>query len=169
MIDVRREQYRRAPSVHTFRALESALELSEQAAFRAQACADARAHSSVATGAEMLFALGEPASAERLIVERFSEIDGAFYGSLTELVESAKVSGRVLAAMLLLRALLEAILARGYAKAYGHGARYLHELRSLAGRVSDYCGHPTHAEYEESVRKRHGRKVSFWSRVEGKS
>jgi hypothetical protein len=168
MIEVRREQYRRAPSVHTFLELERALDSDEQIAFRAQACADARAHRSVATGAEMLFALGESAGAEQLIVERASEIDGAYYGSLTELVDKAKAAGRVLAAALLLRALLDAILARAYAKAYGHGARYLHELRSLAAQVSDYCGHPTHAEYEAAVRARHARKASFWDRVEGR-
>jgi hypothetical protein len=168
LIEIRREHYTRAPGIHTYRALESALDADERAALRVQACADARAHRSVATGAEMLFALGEPASAEALIVERAAEIDGAHYGTLTGLVASAKDAGRPLAATLLLRALLDAILTRAYAKAYGHGARYLHELRALAAQISEYQGHPSHAEYEASLRAQHARKASFWHRLEGR-
>jgi hypothetical protein len=46
-----------------------------------------------------------------------------------------------LAATLLWRALLDAILARAYAKAYGHGACYLRELRAIATDIGDYCEH----------------------------
>lgn len=70
-----------------------------------------------------------------------------------------------MAAALIWRALLDAILARGYAKAYGHGARYLLELRDLATRIDDYRGHPSHESYESALRLGHGRKVSFWARL----
>ena len=77
----------------------------------------------VATAAELLFALEEPALAEQLIIERCAELDGRNYVLLTALVKMAKTNGRLLAAALIWRALLDAILARGYAKAYGHAAR----------------------------------------------
>jgi hypothetical protein len=84
---------------------------------------------------------------------------------LTSLVEAAKASGQLLAATLIWRALLDAILARAYAKAYGHAARYLRALRAVASDIEDYRGHPTHEMYEQSLRMGHGRKTSFWARL----
>jgi hypothetical protein len=54
---------------------------------------------------------------------------------------------------------------RGYAKAYAHAARYLRELRATAPQIEDFHGHPTHADYERSLRMAHGRKTSFWQRL----
>jgi hypothetical protein len=84
---------------------------------------------------------------------------------LTSVVDAARASSRWLAATIILRALLDAILTRGYAKAYGHAARYLRELRAIASDIEDFHGHPTHADYERSLRMAHGRKTSFWQRL----
>lgn len=164
-IEVRRELYRRAPGIHTYRALEEILPAAERSALRARACQDAKSNPRVATAAELLFALEEPLLAEELIIERASELDGRNYVLLTSLVETARASGRWLAATIIWRALLDAILARGYAKAYGHGARYLRELRAIASEIENFHGHPTHADYERSLRLAHGRKTSFWQRL----
>ena len=64
------------------------------------------------------------------------------------------------------RALLVAILERGYTKAYGHGARYLMRLRELALKTAVVQGLvPSHAEFEAATRQQHGRKASFWNKV----
>lgn len=161
-IDIRRELYRRAPGIHTYRALEELLPAAERSVFRARACLEARSTPHVATAAELLFALEEPLLAEQLIGDRASELDARNYPLLTTLVETAKANGRWLAATLIWRALLDAILTRGYAKAYGHAARYLRELCAVASDIEDFRGHPTQAEYEQSLRRAHGRKTSFW-------
>ena len=161
-IETREEIYRRAPGIHSYRALEEILPVDERGAFRARACQDAKGNPHVATAAELLFALEEPALAERLIVERSAELDGRNYPLLTSLVKAAQANGRLLAAVLILRALLNAILARGYAKAYRHGARYLLDLRNTSARIDDYRGHPSHESYERELRVAHGRKASFW-------
>jgi hypothetical protein len=106
----------------------------------------------VAAAAELLFELNEPKLADKLITERAAELNGGFYGSLTSLVEKARNEGCFLAAILILRALLDAILKRAYAKAYGHGARYLRALQELGSRIDDYRGHPTHDVYEQTLR-----------------
>ena len=62
-------------------------------------------------------------------------------------------------------ALLDAILTRGYAKAYADAARYLRELRATAPQIKDFHRLPTHADYERSLRIVHGRKTSFWQRL----
>jgi len=164
-IEIRTQIYRRAPGIHTYRALAEILSDSERDAFRTRACEEAKTNPHVATAAELLFALGQPALAEQLILDRASQIDGRNYALLTDLAKTAKVQGRLLAAVLIWRALLDAILARGYAKAYGHGARYLLELRDLAKRIDNYRGHPSHESYESSLRMGHGRKTSFWGRL----
>lgn len=164
-IQVRRELYRRTPGLHSYRALEQLVPVVERGALRAAVCQDAKVGLHVATAAELLFALEEPALAEQLIVERSAELDGRNYSMLTSLVRSAKENGRLLASALIWRALVDAILARGYAKAYGHAARYLVELQALSASIEDYRGHPSHESYERNLRLVHGRKASFWSRL----
>jgi hypothetical protein len=168
-IEIRRELYRRAPGIHSYRALEAILPADERGAFRARACQEAKTGPHVATAAELLFALEEPALAEQLIIERSAELDGRNYVLLTALVKTAKATGRLLAAALIWRALLDAILARGYAKAYGHAADYLLELRALSAVLEDYRGHPTHESYERALRLAHSRKASFWGRLSSAS
>jgi hypothetical protein len=168
-IEIRRELYRRAPGIYSYRALEEILPVAERGAFRARACQDARASSHVAAAAELLFALEEPAVAEQLIIERSGELDGRNYVLLTTLVKTAKANGRLLGAALIWRALIDAILTRGYAKAYGHAARYLIELREVSASIEDYRGHPSHDAYERGLRLAHGRKASFWGRVSSTS
>ncbi len=168
-IEIRRELYRRAPGIHSYRALEAILPLEERGAFRARACQDAKTGPHVATAAELLFALEQPALAEQLIIERSRELDGRNYVLLTALVKTAKAHGRLLAAALIWRALLDAILDRGYAKAYGHAAHYLLELRALSTVLDDYRGHPTHESYERALLLAHRRKASFWGRLSSAS
>ncbi len=164
-IEIRRNAYQQAPSVHTYRALAELLHEDDRAELRGHACAEAMTNRDVATAAELLFELNEPRLAERLIIERAAELNGGYYGSLTALVEKARAEGCFLAATLMLRALLDAILKRAYAKAYGHGARYLRNLQEIAAHIDDYQGHPTHELYEQTLRLAHGRKTRFWARL----
>jgi hypothetical protein len=123
----------------------------------------------VASAAELLCALKEPTLADKVIIERSGELDGRNYGLLTALVKTAEAKGRPLAATLIWRSLLDAILARGYAKAYGHAARYLLELRAVSASIGDFQGHPSHASFEAALRRAHGRKTSFgreWVRLQ---
>jgi len=168
-IDIRRELYRQAPGIHSYRALEEILPTGERSSFRARACQDARTSPFVATAAELLFALEQPALAEQLIVDRAGELDGRNYVMLTALVKMAKANGRLLAAALIWRSLIDAILTRGYAKAYGHAARYLLELRVVSASIEDYRGHPSHESYERGLRLAHARKASFWGRLNSTS
>jgi len=163
--NIRRELYRRAPSIHTYRSLEELLSPEERAALRARACKDAHLNPSLASAAELLFGLDEPHLAEQLIVARAGDLDGSNYPLLIPLADVARTRGRLVGASLIYRALIDAILARGYAKAYGHGARYLQKLREIASQLEDFFGHVPHAEYENALRTAHRRKTSFWSRL----
>ena len=97
-----------------------------------------------------------------LVLERHSEIDGNRYELLSPGAEALE-SRHPLAAMLMLRAMIDFSLVRGKYKRYGHAARHLQACEDLARRIADLSGHMDHEAYVESLRLRHGRKSGFWN------
>ena len=101
------------------------------------------------------------------VTTRADQLDGSGWVTLSPMADAFNAAGHALAASLVYRALLDSILARGFTKAYDYGASYLATLERLAGSVADWQGSPTHEEYVAGVREMHGRKWSFWQRVDG--
>ncbi|HLY56476.1 MAG TPA: hypothetical protein VKS60_13020, partial [Stellaceae bacterium] len=89
------------------------------------------------------------------------------YGALVPAAEALEEEFP-LAATILYRALLDDILARAKSPAYAHGARYLARLRELSDRISGEPGLTSHPDYVIGLRKKHGRKLGFWSIADGK-
>jgi hypothetical protein len=114
--------------------------------------------------AAFLIQNGRIHDAETYLLMLANQLDGDFYVSLLPLAETMEKKGRVLAASIIYRALLDSILRRAQSRYYHHGVRYLKKLDLLAGRVDDWRRFPTHEGYTEKLRQRHGRKRSFWSR-----
>jgi hypothetical protein len=104
--------------------------------------------------------------AATLVLERMETWDGRHYDVLAS-AATALEGEHPLAATILIRALLNDILGRAKSQAYGHGARYLATLTALAGRMPDDSRIDNHATYLLRLRKDHGRKTGFWSRVIG--
>lgn len=115
---------------------------------------------------EFLVENGRLPDAASQVVARSGELDGSCYVSLTPLARAFEAAAQPLAASLIYRALLDSILARGNTKAYGHGARHLATLEKSVASVSDWQGKAIHEEYVAGVRDKHGRKWSFWKRVD---
>jgi hypothetical protein len=65
------------------------------------------------------------------------------------------------------RALLNAILDRGYARAYGHAARYWKRLGEIDASGLEMTPLVSHEEFAPGIRSRHRRKTSFWAYVNG--
>jgi hypothetical protein len=103
--------------------------------------------------------------AERLVVERRKEWDGKRYEALAPAAEALE-SKHPLGAVILYRALLDSILERGQSLAYGHAARYYAALEGLEAREAPGSPIEPHRFYRDALRRRHGRKLGFWSRVE---
>ncbi len=99
--------------------------------------------------------------AAKLVLAMRGKWDGRYYGVLSE-AAAALEDAHPAAAVVLYRALIDDILARGNSAAYGHGARYLARLSDLANAedVADHCG------YLAGLKQAHGRKHGFWSAVE---
>ncbi len=65
---------------------------------------------------------------------------------------------------MLYRAMLDSVLDRGSASAYGHAARNLETCAELAERIDwGATSLQPHGEYLAALRGRHGRKSGFWS------
>jgi len=111
---------------------------------------------------EFLVTVGRIDEAERYMLDNANKLDGCSYSSLLTIARSMESNNRWLIASVIYRALLDSILARGYAKAYHHGIDYLRSLDNLAGNISDWGEFSDHITYKTSLRKAHARKSSFW-------
>lgn len=99
--------------------------------------------------------------AAKLVVAKAGQWDGQHYGALG-CAAAALEEKFPLAASVLYRALLDAILKRGKSQAYSHGARYLAQLERLSAEIADWGGIADHEAYVAGLRKNHGRKYGFW-------
>ena len=71
-----------------------------------------------------------------------------------------------LAATLLWRRMVENILGRASSNQYGYAARDVQNAAALASRLPDDAGIEDHAAWMERLKREHGRKYSFWQRLE---
>ncbi len=115
---------------------------------------------------EFLLEWPKPDLAAKLVTERHATWDGRHYGILAPAAKALEAD-HPLAASILYRALLNDILERAKAKAYGHGGDYLARLDELSKDVNTEAfrsaGIDDHATYRLQVKKAHGRKAGFWA------
>lgn len=132
-------------------------------------CAFALAEASSHAYSALAFFIAWPniERAAKLVLAKSAHWDGRHYGPLADAAAALEESFP-LAASVLYRALLDDILVRGKAQAYGHGARYLAKLESLSAEIADWTGIDNHPAYALGLRKAHGRKFGFWSLTEAK-
>lgn len=111
---------------------------------------------------EFLVHAGLLEDVEEYVLKRAGQLNGNFYTSLVSVAEALESDGRLLAASLIYRALLDSILERAQSRAYHHGADYLKKLESMAPRITRWEGHAPHGHYVNGLRVSHGRKYGFW-------
>jgi hypothetical protein len=120
----------------------------------------------ISRSADLLLNLGKTERAQALVLARHQELAGCFYDSLLRLAKAFEKADCNLAATACYRALLLDILAQARSKAYGHGARYFKKLEVLAKRINVFKPLPAHHAFVEQLHSAHGRKKSFWARLE---
>ena len=103
--------------------------------------------------------------AANLVVQRSDELDGNCYEVLTPAADA--LAGKYpLAAMLLLRAMIDFSLRNNRSSRYRHAARHLLECSRLASTSEDFGRFEPHDVYEAALRREHRRKSSFWSLID---
>ena len=115
--------------------------------------------------AAFLVDAGRLDDAERYLLDRVAQLNGDYYERLLPLAEAMQDAGRVLAAVVIYRALVDSILRRARSVIYGHAVRYLRRLERMAPTVVDWRGVDDHEAYVAGLRERHGQKRSFWAQV----
>ena len=103
--------------------------------------------------------------AANLVLERADELDGNHYEILTPAADA--LAGKYpLAAMLVLRAMIDFSLRNNRSNRYRHAARHLLDCSSLALAIKDFGTFEPHDAYEARLRREHARKSSFWSLID---
>ena len=106
----------------------------------------------------------EPRRAARLVLASPKPLDGNDYSLLAPLAELLEKK-HPLAATRCLRAMIDFSLAVGRSKRYPHAARHLETCQRLAKTIPDWGDMVDHHSYEAKLRRDHGRKHGFWSRL----
>lgn len=120
----------------------------------------------IVLSADLLLNMSQTERAQALVLARHQELAECFYDSLLRLAKAFEKADCNLAATACYRALLLDILAQARSKAYGHGARYYKKLEALAKRTKEFKPLPTHHAFVQQLHSAHGRKKSFWARLE---
>jgi len=97
---------------------------------------------------------------------RHQQLAECFYDGLLRLAKAFEKADCNLAATACYRALLLDILAQARSKAYGHGVRYYKKLEASAKQIKVFKPLPTHDAFVQQLQSDHGRKKSFWARLE---
>jgi hypothetical protein len=127
----------------------------------------ALAHANVAAAAMVLLKIGDPQAAEHKLMTNPLSVDGSAYGHLLPLAKELRAHNCPRGETVIYRALLNAILDRAYARAYGHAARYWARLRDIAHSGVGLAPLSPADTFEAEIRTRHGRKTAFWANVNG--
>ena len=122
-------------------------------------------HDDPVTAARLLVEIDCDEDAEQMLVAEPARIRGEDYMWLVPLAAALQSHERWRGATAVYRALLNAILAKAYAPAYGHGARYWHHLHAIAAQSEGLLPLQAHDEYVAAIRQKNARKVAFWAQV----
>jgi hypothetical protein len=166
VMTIRETLFKSTGEVEDFRAWDALLPEELRPAAEEIARAQAKRSHDPISAARLLLAIKANQEAEQLLVERCDEIRGEDYPRLVPLAETLEEQRNLLGCVACYRALLLAILGRGYARAYSHGARYLAKLRELSPQIRDHAPLAGPEEFEAKLYAAHRRKASFWKLVD---
>lgn len=166
MLKVRRQHYQQHPSFESLCHLLEVTDDTESEALKKQAFKDAHQLHDLTQASRMLVQLQAFDAAAQLLLDRHEEMETLYWGFILPLAKDLAEAQQHLGAALCYRTLLNDILARGNSQAYGHAARYYKALATLDKHINDYQNQPDHQTYTQNLHQQHGRKSSFWERLE---
>ncbi len=132
-------------------------------AAHAKAISVARAHRDVLSALGVLHRI-DKAEAAAFVEARHADLSGGVYFVLRPAAE-VLASDFPLAAVLLYRRMVDAVVESGQSKYYSYAAGDFVASDRAAAQVTDWRGHQDQATYRAELKSRHSRKRAFWSRV----
>ena len=132
-----------------------------------RALAHAAAHPELLTALAFFLNWPSLAHAARLLIDRQDEVDGDHYEFLAPAAETL-AEKHPLAATVALRAMIDFTLNEARQKRYGYAAQHLATCADLAGRIEDFGTVEPLNSYVARLKKEHGKKSGFWTRLEEK-
>ena len=119
-------------------------------------------------GSAISFLIGWPnhERAARVVLARADELDGDAYHTLMSAADALEAR-HPLAATLTRRAMVEDALDGGESKRYRYAARHMAECQSCEPNIPDHAKFPTHVQFVEALKQKHGRKYGSWQLVDG--
>ncbi|MGF1531463.1 MAG: DUF6880 family protein [Puniceicoccaceae bacterium] len=109
--------------------------------------------------------MGDTATAAAIVEASNGQFNGEYYALILDLVKLIE-GEHPLAASILYRANLEAILDRGTSKYYPYAVRDAKRLNALAEAITNWKAVTTHEDYWRVIQQKHARKRGFWSQME---
>ena len=168
LIEVLGEAFELQSSPARLKAIMSVASPAQQAQWRKRAYELADKQENVSLAVSLLLEIGEIALANQVAVARHAEFADVHYTTLTEMLKALPEACYPLQ-VIIYRSLLDDILGSGRSKAYGHAAKYYKKLMQLDVTLAKddigYAGLIMHEEYDAVLTKMHGKKRSFWERV----
>lgn len=162
---IQQQVFEQTLSVDDFRTWLGHLAPPNQTSAHSRARELALDHHDPVTAARLLVEIGCYAQAEQVLVAEPSRITGQDYNWLVPLGRALEAQKCWRGATAVVRSLLDAILAKAYSPAYGHAARYWHQLQAIAEHGPNWPPLQPHAEYVAALRRKHARKTAFWAQV----
>lgn len=157
------------PSYVRFRGVMAIASPAQQAQLRKIAVELADQQSDVIIAIDLWLEIGEMQRATQVAIARHQEFDEMHYTTLTQWLKRLPDDTNLIR-VAIYRSLLNDILDNDRSMAYGHAARYykhLIKLQAFIGRSEEgYQGLSNHEDYLNQLKHNHGKKYSFWDRVE---
>jgi len=163
---IRSRLFQSEQSYASFTRYLEVLDEDEKEKARDSAIKQAEQGGNILSSADLLLNLNQADRAQALVLARHQELPACFYDSLLRLAKAFEKADCNLAATVCYRALLLDILTQARSKAYSHGARYYKKLEVLAERIKVFKPLPAHHAFVHQLQSAHGRKKSFWARLE---
>ncbi len=141
----------------------------QQAKLRKTAYKLAEQQESIVDAISLLLEINETILANQVAVTRHLEFNDIHYETLTRLLKDLPENTDLIK-VIIYRSLIDDILDQGRSKAYGYAARYCKKLiafnTSIGNTVESYSTLMTHQNYIKALYDKHGKKYSFWERLE---
>lgn len=166
LLALRRSTYAKDPDHTNLQALLEVIPENEKSELLHQSIQNTLTITDLDSRISNLIAMKAITQAAEQVISQYDQLSNVFYEELLEWAESFEQSQHVLAEAACYRLLLEDILNKGRSKAYHHAADYYQRLAKLDEKISSYTPLSDWTEYHSALQQKHGRKTSFWSRVE---